>query len=218
MSNTRYVAGIADVIASRTLTPRARATLQTDLRGSLRDLNRTYGDALAARFALTAGDELQWLLRDGRRLWDVIHRIRHAFGAVDWVIVCARGAITTRLLPGITAPEVDGPCFHAARTLLAAAKRQRAVLALDGMGALTSGVASYYSALYGGWTRVQRRAANEWRFLEERAHLSPVARARAATVRERLDPSANSHLRRRMAWPLVAAGDRMFRAILAEGP
>ena len=210
-----YVAAIADVVASRGLAPRARAALQRDLRAALPELNRAYRDTLAARFALTAGDELQWLLRDGARLWEITHHIRHVFAAVDWVIVAARGAITTRLTAGITAPEVDGPCFHDARAALAVAKRQRAVLALVGFGPAAVAQASYYSALYGGWTRVQRRAANEWRY---RGDGDPAPRrARVPAVRDRLDPSADSHLRRRMAWPLVAAGDRMLRDILAEG-
>src|SRR3989441_9553329 len=36
----------------------------------------------------------------------------------------------------------------------------------------------------------------------------------AAAARLDVDRSAISHLARRMAWPLVAAGDKMFRALL----
>src|SRR6266581_2627649 len=40
----------------------------------------------------------------------------------------------------------------------------------------------------------------------------------AAAARLDVDRSAISHLARRMAWPLVAAGDKMFRALLEREP
>jgi len=40
----------------------------------------------------------------------------------------------------------------------------------------------------------------------------------AAAARLDVDRSAISHLARRMAWPLVAAGDKMFRALLEGEP
>jgi hypothetical protein len=89
-----------------------------------------------------------------------------------------------------------------------AAKRERRLFAFGGFGpadVALNGCASYYSALYWRWTRRQREAAAAWR----------VARKpREAAARLGVVPSAVSHLRRRMAWPLVAAGDKMFRALL----
>src|SRR2546422_2996456 len=54
-----YVALIADAVASRTLAPRARARLQSDVRASLGDLNRRWRRAIAAKFAVTRGDEIR---------------------------------------------------------------------------------------------------------------------------------------------------------------
>lgn len=209
----RYVALIADVVASRALTPARRGRLQAELRAALAEFNRHYRADLAARFGLTQGDELQCLLASAVPVWDVTHAIRAKFPQADWVIGCGHGTVTTPLTGRETAPEVDGPCFHEARAAVDAAKRERRLLAFRGFGAVEqslNGCASYYSALHWSWTRRQRQAAAAWRF-------SWRSEGAAQDVAERLGvvPSAVSHLRRRMAWPLVAAGDKMFRALLA---
>ena len=208
MSNI-YVAVIADAIDSRGLAPAARKRLQADLQHALPQLNQRYRKALAARFDVTLGDELQCLLHDAGNLWEISHDIRYQFPAVDWVVACGRGPITTALSPGITAPEVDGPCFHAARAALESAKRDRQVLTFAGFSdAHLPAFAAYYSGLYWSWTARQRALATKWRaWGDDEAGLPKK-------VREGLHPSALSHLRRRMAWPLVAQGDRMFRNLL----
>src|SRR6266704_1106965 len=103
-----------------------------------------------------------------------------------------------------TAPEVDGPCFHEARAAMERAKRQRFVFAFGGFPGALDPLASYYSALYWSWTPRQRRAAT----------LLRLGSPADAAARLKVDRSAISHLGRRMAWPLVAAGDKMFRALL----
>src|SRR2546422_6250106 len=45
----------------RSLPPAARARLQADARAAVKDLNQRYRRVLAARFAVTLGDELQCL-------------------------------------------------------------------------------------------------------------------------------------------------------------
>jgi hypothetical protein len=207
-----YVAVIADAIDSRGLAPAARKRLQTALQQALPRLNQRYHQALAARFDVTLGDELQCLLADARTIWEISHYIRYQFPEVDWVVACGRGPITTALTPGITAPRVDGPCFHAARAALEVAKRDRQVLTLSGFPAEhIPAFAAYYSGLYWSWTARQRALANKWRAWGDAEADLPKK------VQEGLHPSAVSHLRRRMAWPLVAQGDRMFRNLL-EAP
>jgi hypothetical protein len=202
---TTYVAIIADVIGSRELGPARRARLQRDLRHALPELNRRWEKDLAARFAITLGDELQCLLKHPRALWDVTHAIRRTFDAVDWVVACGRGALSTPIPRGATAPELDGPCFHAARAAVERGKTDRQILAFGGFAnPALDALARYYSALYWSWTRRQRRAATAWRWT------APTA----GRVRE--NPSALSHLKRRVAWPLVEEGDRMFRSLLED--
>src|SRR2546425_9213238 len=128
MSSQVYVAAIADARASRQLPPARRARLQAELRAALHVLNRRYRRALAARFAVTLGDELQGLLTRPAPVWDVAHFIRARFPEIAWVVACGRGPISTPL--ATTAPEVDGPCFHEARAALERAKPGRLVFAL----------------------------------------------------------------------------------------
>jgi SatD family (SatD) len=199
-----YIALIADVVRSRALPPPRRARLQAELRRALGELNRTYRHDLAAAFGITQGDELQCLLVSSKRVWEIAHAIRYRFAEADWVIGCGRGTVTTSLAAGkLAAPEVDGPSFHEARAAVETAKRERVLFAFRGFGdveATLNGLASYYSALYWNWTGRQRQAATSWRF--------------PAAAGLKVGPSAISHLRRRMAWPLVEAGDKMLRALL----
>src|SRR5690348_11967453 len=199
-----YIALIADVVRSRSLPPPRRARLQAELRRALSALNRTYRQDLAAGFGLTQGDELQCLLVSSTQVWEIAHAIRYRFAEADWVIGCGRGTVTTSLAAGkLAAPEVAGPSVHAARSVVDTGKRERLLFDFRGLGdvaATLNALASYYSALYWNWTGRQREAATSWRF--------------PAAAGLKVGPSAISHLRRRMAWPLVEAGDKMFRALL----
>ena len=205
----RYVAFIADVRASRHLSARQRAALQADLSATAREFNTRYRKQLAARFAVTLGDELQGLFTSAAPVWHVSHDLRARLSAVEWIVACGRGTLSTPLRPGATAPELDGPCFHAARAALAEAKQQGLVLALAGFDPARSGCAAYYAALYRGWTARQRALATA-----QRTH--PEARLDALSRLLRSSPSSISHLRRRMGWPLVAAGDKVFQDLLSS--
>src|SRR5262245_26277251 len=204
-----WVAFIADVAASRTLNPRTRGALQNDIRAAVRAFNTRYRRHLAARFAVTLGDELQGLLTTAAPVWDISHDLRARFPAAEWIVACGKGALTTALHQGVTAPELDGPCFHAARNALEHAKRQGLVLAFGGFDTALTGCAAYYAALYQGWTGRQRALATTQR-------ANPGAKLDELSRLLRVGPSAISHLRRRMAWPLVAAGDKVFQDLLRQ--
>jgi SatD family (SatD) len=204
-----YVALIADVAASRILSARARAALQNDIRAAARALNARYRKHLAGRFAVTLGDELQGLFTSAAPLWEVSHDLRARFPTTEWVVACGRGGLTTAIRPGITAPELDGPCFHAARRALEDAKRQGLVLAFAGFTPAVTACTAYYAALYRGWTARQRIVATAQR-------ANPGARLDELSRLLHVGPSAISHLRTRMAWPLVAAGDKVFQDLLSQ--
>lgn len=217
---TDYIAVICDAVASRSLASPNRARLQSALREAVRkELNhhsRPWRRSIAAKFALTRGDEIEGLLRNTRHLWEITHWLRARFGDVDWVVACARGPITTPLVE--SALEVDGPCFHDARAALETAKHDRLLFAFRGFDDNVAALAQYYSALYWSWTPKQRRAANSWRYTAGlEASFKPALLQRTVSAVGRMHPSAVSHMRRRMAWPLVVAGDIVFRAAL-EGP
>src|ERR1051325_1089152 len=124
-----YVALIADAVHSRALPAARRARLQSALRAALKDLNTRYRRFLAARFAVTLGDELECLLKSAEPVWEIAHQLRFRFPEVEWVVACGRGPIATPL--AATAPEGDGPCFHAARAALERGKAQGLLLGLD---------------------------------------------------------------------------------------
>src|SRR5713101_6708620 len=149
--SSRYIALIADAVDSRDLPAAARRRLQTDVRAAVPALNRRWHRALAARFAVTLGDELQCLLTSAAAAWDIAHDLRYTLGTVEWVVACGLGPISTPLAS--TAPEVDGPCFHAARAALEAAKRRRVVFALGAFPPHLAPLEHYYSALYWSWTK-----------------------------------------------------------------
>lgn len=203
-----YIAVLGDVIDSRGLAPAQRARLQTDLRASLAAFNRRWRQHLVGKLAVTRGDEFECLVAAPPVVWDIAHAIRARFLEVDWIIACGRGRLTTPPPRGTTppAPELDGPAFHAARAALDAAKQERRVFAFSGFGGTVAGLAAYYSALYWSWTTRQRRVACGLRFWDhDEAH-----------QRLGVHPTAGSHMKRRLAWPLVAAGDTMFQAALRE--
>jgi hypothetical protein len=200
---------IGDVIASRALSAPDRARLQRRLQAAIPDFNRRWRKSLAARFAVTLGDEWQCLLTSPAPIWEIVHLIRATLVEVEWVIACGRGPVTTPLAKGITAPEVDGPCFHEARAALDGAKRSRRLFGFRGFGPAEAGLngfASYYAALYWSWTPRQRHAATLLR------RGGPAL----AAAQLRVSRSAVSHLVRRMAWPLVAAGDSIFQTTLDD--
>src|SRR5258706_9562979 len=207
--SVNYIAVLADAIGSRTLLPKARARLQTDIQARVRTLNNRWGSGIAADFAIARGDEIEGLLKDAKLVdkfvWEISHWLRCALKGVDWIVACARGPISTALAD--TALEVDGPCFHAAREALEQAKEQRQVLTFRGFPPAVDALATYYSALYWSWTPRQRHQAS-------RLRLNGPA---LDNLKERLNvhPTAISHMKRRMAWPLVAEGDRVLRAAIA---
>jgi len=209
MATPRYVAFIADVVGSRARAPRARGALQQRLRELARELNARYRAQLAARCAVTLGDELQALFANALPVWEVAHELRLRLPDVEWVVACGRGTLSTPLHRGVTAPELDGPCFHAARAALDAAKQDGRVFALGGFDAPLDGYAHYYSALYRGWSARQRALATAQR-------ARPAARLKELARLIGVEATSISHRRRRMAWPLVVLGDKLFQEMLAR--
>jgi hypothetical protein len=209
MARPAYVAFLADVVASRARTPRARATLQQRLRELARELNTRFRAHLAARAAITLGDELQALFTSPTPVWQAAHELRLRLPDVEWVVACGKGGLTTPLHRGATAPELDGPCYHAARAALDTAKANDQVFACGGFDACVDACARYYSALYRGWSAGQRLLANAQR-------ARPAAKLKELARLVGVAPTSISHRRRRMAWHLVVLGDTMFEEVLTR--
>src|SRR3989441_6615027 len=140
----------ADALPPRNPPAPPRPRLQADARAAVKDLNRRYRRVLAARFAVTLGDELQCLLPTPQPVWELAHDLRARLPSVDWVVACGRGPITTPLAP--TAPEMDGPGFHEARAAMDRAKRRRQVFAFGGLAPAPEPLGACYASLDRGWT------------------------------------------------------------------
>jgi hypothetical protein len=133
----RYVALIGDVVASRRIAQRAK--FQQDLRNLVGQLNQRFASALIGPLTLLKGDELQALfsqplsgVRVVIELADLLfpERIRWGFGY---------GPLATEKLPETA--QMDGPCFHHARSALEAAQKTDCWLVARGFGETAASLA-----------------------------------------------------------------------------
>jgi hypothetical protein len=115
-----YVVVIADLKGSRTMGVEERRGAQRVLRRMVGHLNTEYRPSLAARFAITTGDELQGLLKTTKRLpsllWDLVART----SPLRLQVGIGHGSLTLPLRP--VAIDVDGPAFHRAREAIEQAR------------------------------------------------------------------------------------------------
>jgi hypothetical protein len=118
-SDPHYVALIGDVVGSREL--ENRAEVQRTLRQTLDTLNQELGatgagEGVAAPLKLTAGDEIQGLLRDPTLAVDVVVGIADRLHPATVIWGLGAGPLSTDLAPDVAV--LDGPCFHHARAAL----------------------------------------------------------------------------------------------------
>ncbi|KAA9131293.1 hypothetical protein F3N42_08170 [Marinihelvus fidelis] len=114
-----YFAIIGDLDASRELDQ--RAAVQRQLTAAVDRLNQSDRRATTA-LRLTAGDEIQGLSTDPVYTLDVLLALSEAAtpGWFSWGL--GYGGLATDIVDDIA--MMDGPCFHQARTALAAAKHR----------------------------------------------------------------------------------------------
>ncbi len=133
-SGSTHYALIGDVVGSRELDDRAE--VQRRLAELLESLNHRFlggGDSeagLAAPIKLTAGDEMQALLRAPEPTVEIVVSIADALYPVEVVWGLGMGSISTDLVEDVAL--VDGPCFHHAREAVEDAAGQGAWLQARG--------------------------------------------------------------------------------------
>ena len=155
--NESYLALIGDVRGSRRHPD--RAALQSSLRDALEAANAAHEPAVA--LAITAGDELQGLLaaEQAARAVDLLVELTETLHPVELSFGLGWGPLATRLEPGGSVSELDGPCFHRARDALERAKKESSWTRIEGLGpdlyALVSGVFGLMAAVRAGWTGKQ---------------------------------------------------------------
>jgi len=149
----QVIALIGDVVASRTVAP--RAPFQRRLATVL---ERTSADAraLASPYTITLGDEFQAVYRRADSLWADIVTILAQIHPVRARFAVGVGALTTRINP-VQALGMDGPAFHGARTALTALKADARLLRIAGEPAESWSLANHTLNLLShqlrGWSR-----------------------------------------------------------------
>lgn len=224
MPETRYLALIGDVVASREMGAEHRAETQRGLRKILGLLNGSAGAPAIANFAapltLTAGDEVQALLRAPADAVAVVQRLTdHAWGSREFpqlVFGLGYGALATG--PPEEAPEqppnpalLDGPCFHRARRALDAASGAKAWARFDAEAVSCAGPLNALFDLMGavrsGWARRQAHYAHQMRVLENQ---------KAVANEWKVSPSVVSESLKAAHYKAVLAGEDAARALLRE--
>lgn len=127
-----YIAVKLDVVRSRRIAE--RSDFQERLLAVVEDVNTRYTGAVAARFVVTHGDEVQGLLHaesaGGAALIDVVEEFSDALSPQILRTGVGLGTLSTRLQP--TAIGMDGPAWHRAKEAIDRAKRERVFIAFSG--------------------------------------------------------------------------------------
>ncbi len=152
-----YLALIGDIRGSRALPDRSAA--QEHLREALARVEDELGSRLAARFAITLGDEFQGLVADPAAGLAVAVACTEAAAPLRLRFGLGWGPLTTELLP--EAIGMDGPCFHRAREAIARAKQEEAWIAAAGFGeredATLNALLDLLGSVRARWTDKQAR-------------------------------------------------------------
>lgn len=200
-----YLAVIGDVVRSRDVPD--RAAVQRTLREQLRALNEALsGDRTVAPLELTAGDEVQGLLRDAAAAVDIVVRLSDHLHPVTMVWGFGHGPLATDVYPEVTA--MDGPCFHRARGALEAAVRERAWVGVQGFPAPHADV---LSALF----RLSHGIRSRWTDTQARYVRAARGRLQKDVARQfGVDDSTVSESLSKAHYKTVQAGERAARELL----
>jgi hypothetical protein len=151
--NDTYYALIGDLVASRRMTN--RPAVQRRLKDVLAALNEGLGGALAVPLRLTAGDEVQGLLRHPEAVVEVVTRTGDEIHPARFAWGLGAGPVATDLSDDISV--VDGPCLHRARDAVREASRSGLWLEVQGLppleGAVLRALMGLMGAIRSDWTR-----------------------------------------------------------------
>ena len=216
----RYLAVIGDLQSSRERTHRRKT--QEYLEAWLDEWSSASPGVFAARPNLTAGDEVQCLLREpAAAMWFVQELSDRLHGAVkepgyehEMVFGLGWGALSVGAIPEPPAFDervwmLDGPCFHLAREALQASKAEGAWLRCRGLsGAEDEVVCALFDlmwAIRSGWTAGQSVITYDRRHKETQRELAEL---------RRMSPSAVSQHLKAAHFSSILAGERAVEAIL----
>jgi len=202
-----FAALVGDLAGSRHLAD--RAGVQRSLRDAIARINRKLDPAEAAsRLTLTAGDEVQILLRRPSAAVAIMIELAETVAPGRMVFGLGWGAVSTDLDPD---PAVlDGPCFHAARTALRRARREGRWAVAGGFGAGHDPTLSALFALLGAvrarWTEVQLRYVRGAR----------TSLQKEVAARYGVSPSVVSESLKAASFAVVREGERAAEGLLGQ--
>lgn len=142
----RYVAIIADIVDSRSISGVQRRALQQRIELVLTEINREFAPAIAAKFLITVGDEFQGLLRSAAVIPQLMRRLDTSLPDITLRSGVGYGTIDTELRA--SAVGMDGPVWHAARAAIEEAKRG------DRLGGVFQGFGPGEDLVHNGFARV----------------------------------------------------------------
>jgi hypothetical protein len=145
---------IADMVASRALSPAQRSHVQDQFSRLIKKLNQLYREHLRAKFVITLGDEFQALLRNPEIIPNLIWTIERLFTARALRLGFGFGPIYTTIKE--YAINVDGPALHNARSSIEAAKRHSL------QGGVFTGFGARLDPALNGFARILNRQRANW--------------------------------------------------------
>jgi hypothetical protein len=107
-----YIAIIGDLIKSKEI--KSRAEVQSKLRLTLDNVNRTFASSIASDFTITLGDEFQGVLNHGTAILEMIDRIKFEMKPVEIRFGIGLGDIVTEIDRNQSL-GADGPAYWNAR-------------------------------------------------------------------------------------------------------
>ncbi|MFK7742726.1 MAG: SatD family protein [Planctomycetota bacterium] len=205
-----FVAVTADVVASRQHGD--RKALQKQLLAALRSASDELGRALVADAQLTAGDEVQALLRTPTATMRLLQLLSDAVHPTQFTFGIGFGTLSTSLPSRRAArrlPLLDGPCFHHARTALEEARSRGAWAAAHGFGPWQeplNALLELLGNLRQGWTEKQGQYAGAAR----------TAAQKDVAKRFGVNPSVVSESLKGARLELVRRGEHGAEALLRQ--
>ncbi|MCK8817147.1 SatD family protein [Natroniella sulfidigena] len=118
-----YCAIIADIVNSKKIDRRNDA--KDKLEKAIDKINLKYKRELVAKFSIYAGDEVQGLLANPTRSYQLIKDLQKEIAPLELTFGVGVGSISTEIPDEPTTWELDGPAYHRARKMIKQAKKKK---------------------------------------------------------------------------------------------
>jgi hypothetical protein len=206
MAVRSYCVILADVVRSRRGAD--AVALQAALEDAVATLSQPYEPWLAARLTLSAGDELQALLKGPAPAFDLAFDLADRLHPLDLRFGVGLGELATPLRS--TTASLSGRVFYEARDAVQTARRGGQHIVFAGFGELSSTLnvlGDCALAIMGGWTSAQRESV--------RALLRHGSHQAAAEALGRSRSTVTRNLQRALAVQVVRCREQL-RSLLAQ--